>query len=417
MKLRFGGLRSVLVAASVIGLFGAAVSAAADPLHLTLEEALTRAQKANAALLATSADIQNAQAAVRRSQYWVPQNPFVSAGLLQTPQAGFGPNYGITLSQELEIAGQRWKRMAVADAALQKANWDQKQAELELNANVKMAYTRALLSLERVALTTRGTDGVSDLAQHEERSSGESRTGLAIDRNQVMIQDARSRRERNAAELEKAEAFDSLRYLLGLPADQDLELSGAVDRTVRPLRSERELVQLALERRPDLNAAQQDADRAEKQIPLVKRESIPNITLSGTYSRFEGDNFAGGDLGLYVPVLRGSDPELVDALADRDRTRYQREDLRRSIERDVRQARRVCVAAGEDLELSQNIIVPRSRANLELERQRYERGEVTAAEVIGLLIDSQYAEKEYLDAVQTYADAWVELEKTVAGEP
>jgi len=116
-------------------------------------------------------------------------------------------------------------------------------------------------------------------------------------------------------------------------------------------------------------------------------------------------------------VARSSDPELLDALAERDRAQYEREDLRRSVERDVRQARRACVSAGEDLELSQSIIVPRSRENLELERRRYERGEVGAAEVIGMLIDSQFAEKEYLDAVQAYNDAWIELEKTVAGEP
>ena len=61
-------------------------SAAAEPLRLTLDEALARAGKANAALLASGTEIDTARANVERSQAWVPQNPYVSAGLLQTPQ-------------------------------------------------------------------------------------------------------------------------------------------------------------------------------------------------------------------------------------------------------------------------------------------------------------------------------------------
>jgi outer membrane protein TolC len=198
-----------------------------------------------------------------------------------------------------------------------------------------------------------------------------------------------------------------------LPAEQEIELVGAVEHEVMPVAAETELVDFALEHRADLIAAQHEAERAEKQVPLVRRERIPNVTLSGNYSRFEDDNFAGGDLGFYVPVLRSSEPELLDALAERDRAKLQLDDLRRTVAREVRQARRACIAAGEDLETTRTEILPRSRGNYDLERARFARAEVGAAELIGMFIDAQEAEKEYLDAVQAYNDACTELQRII----
>lgn len=399
--------------AGLVALLAAAPAARADGLRLTLEDALARAKSANGGLLASGKQVDTARANVERSAAWVPENPYVTGGLLQTPGTGFGPSYGFSISQEFEVAGQRSKRMAVADAGLRKAEWDQKNQELDLNAAVKTAFVRALLSEERLTLAQRNADLIGDLSKRE---LSESRGGSAIDRNQLVIQDARTRKDVIAAETERAESFDALRYLLGMPATQEIELAGTVDRKVKPLPSEADLLSAALEHRPDLIALRSEAERTEKQIPLVKREGIPNLTLAGNYSRFQGDDFAGGDVSFYLPVLRSHDPELLEAAADRERAQYELDDLKRAIERDVRQAHRLCAAAGEDLRLTEDVIVLRSRENVDVERRRFEKREVDAAELIGMLIDLQVAEKEYLDSVQTYNDAWIDLEKTVGGD-
>lgn len=388
-------------------------AARAEVLRLTLEDALARARSANAALHASGMQIETARANVERSHAWVPENPYLTGGLLQTPGTGFGPSYGFSISQEFEVAGQRGKRMAVAEAGLRKAEWEQKNQEAELRATVKTAFVRALLSEERLTLARRNADLIGDLVK---RGSGEGRSGSAIDRNQLIIQEARSRKDVITAESERAEGFDALRYLLGVPSEQELELSGTVDRQVKPLPSEADLLSTALEHRPDLIALKSEAERTDKQVPLVKREGIPNVTLGANYSRFVGDDFAGGDISFYLPVLRSHDPELLEATAERERAQYEVDDLKRAIERDVRQARRVCASAGEDLQITADVILLRSRENVDVERRQFDRREVGAAEMIGMLIDAQVAEKEYLDAVQTYNDAWIDLEKAVGGD-
>src|SRR5262245_11262962 len=108
--------------------------AVADALSLTLDDAIARAKSANGAFLASGSSVATARANVERSHSWVPQNPYVTAGLLQTPGTGGAPSYGVSISQEFEIAGQRSRRIAVAEAGLRKAEWEQKNEALELTA-------------------------------------------------------------------------------------------------------------------------------------------------------------------------------------------------------------------------------------------------------------------------------------------
>jgi len=410
-----GGFVRVRAFVVALGLAaGAAEAVSAAPLRLTLDDALERAKSANASLRIARQDIAMARASLERSSAWVPSNPFFSGGLLQAPQTGFARNYGVSLSQEFEVAGQRSRRMTVAASSLHRSEWDQRYAELNVAANVKLAFQHALLARERVALAERGLDRLNDLGS-ESPPESLSRAGAEIERNLFAIQQARAQREVRAANQALEAEIANLRYLLALPPEQPLEPTGAVSREIRPLPPEAELAARALTQRPDLVALRFDAERAAEQIPLVKREAVPNLTVQASVSRFDDDTFAGGDISFYLPVARSSEPELLEALADRERSDLALEDLERTIEREVRDARRACVAAAEDLALVQDVVVPRSRENLELQRERFESDEVGTSELIAVLADAQYAEREAIDALQIYVDAWIELERTVAG--
>lgn len=394
-----------------------AATASGQGLRLTVEEAVARARRSNVLLRSTATGIASAQASLERSRFWVPQDPFFSGGLLQTPQTGFGPNYGLSLSQEFEVAGQRKRRMAVAEASVQRAQWEQRAAELNLAAAVTIAFNDALVAAERVALAERGAEAVRDFIDRAAEMDGLSAGAARMDRNQLAIQEARMRRDLASARRARETDMDYLRYLLDVPQDQALELSGALSRQKRELPALAHLVSQALVHRPDLLALRHDTERAARQIALAKREGVPNITLTGSVSRFGDDTFAGGDISFLIPVLRGNEPELLEALAERDRAELQVNDLEQDIERQVRLARRICSGAEEDLQLSLDVILPRVRENLEIQRQRFEQGEIGALEMIGVVAEVQFAEREALDVVQSYNDSWVELKRVLAAEP
>jgi outer membrane protein TolC len=229
------------------------------------------------------------------------------------------------------------------------------------------------------------------------------------------MQAIRAGREVAAAEHARDNALGVLRRLLALPFDEKIELAGAPGSDIVELPSETDLVDRALRKRPDLTAFRHSVQRADLHLALTTRAAIPNITLSGLVSRFEGSTLVGGDVGVPLPIFQRKTAEIHEAVAEHDRTSLQVQDLEREIEKEVREAHRACVVAAGDLQAHQRDLVPKSEENLEIERRRYARGDVTVAELVGLQIDLVTARQEYLDALETYNTTLIELNRVTGG--
>ena len=385
------GGRPFLLCAAMMWLFGVVGPAVAGPLPLTMDETVARAIAASRDLRVSRKQVELAQANLDRSHALLPANPYVSGGAQydssrqqfttdsgQTAFASNGPNYGFTLSQEFEIAGQRSKRIASAEQGVEKAVWDAKSAELTLVSTVKQTFVRALLGPDRIALARRGLDAAQSLSQSLEKKSVDT-TEKQMDLNIAQVQEARAQRDLAQAEQGAEDAKDLLRYYLGLPGSQPIELNGAPITEIEELPPVDELIDRALQQRPDLVALRHSAEHAGLEVELKERARIPNVTISGNVSRFEGDTFAGGDLGMYLPLFQTGGPATREALAERDQARTQIDDLKRTIEWDVRQARRACEAAAVSLRLSKQRIMPKSDENLTLEQRRFRGDEVAVA--------------------------------------
>ena len=136
----------------------------ASPLRLTMEDTVDRALAASRDLRVSRKTVDIARVNLDRSRAWLPANPYVSVGAQDVVHNQFGPNYGATLSQEFEIAGQRGKRVAVAEKGVVRAEWELRAAELTLVTNVKQSFIHALLGPERVALAQEGLEAAQQLS-------------------------------------------------------------------------------------------------------------------------------------------------------------------------------------------------------------------------------------------------------------
>jgi cobalt-zinc-cadmium efflux system outer membrane protein len=382
---------------------------AAEPLRLTIEDAVARARAVNL----DASGLELARADLERSKALLPSNPFVGAGAQHTSQAGIRPNYGFFVSQEFEVAGQRAKRIGVATRGLEKETWELRGAELNLAATVKAAFVHALLSIARVPLAREATGVARDLAGELARQSQTSDI-QRIELNNARIQEHRTQRDLANAELSRDTALGALRRLLGLAPDQAIELAGAVQSEIKEPPPAADLVERALRQRPDLLASRAAAQRADLQVSLTRRDAIPNITISGTLSRFEDDTLAGGDVGFPLPLFQRKTADVVEAVTERNRAAFDVQNLEREIAHEVVEARRACAVAAGDLEAQQREIVPRSEENLRLERRLYQRGAVTASDLIGLQIDLLTARRDHLQALEAHNDALIELERVTA---
>lgn len=385
----------------------------AAPVRLDIDAAVDRALAVSRSKT-DKTRIELAQANLERSKALLPSNPFFSGGAQHTTQSGIGPNYVFLLSQEFEIAGQRTKRIEAATQGLEKATWEVKSAEQNLTATVKFAFVQALIDADRVTLARQKADFASELTgQLEQRKLTSDMQRLEL--NVARIEGTRTRRELAAVEQAHQRSLAALRRLLALPVEKEIELAGAPEQRVKDIPPGAELVARALEHRSDLAALRHAIQQADGQLALTKREAIPNVTVSGTLSRFEGDTLAGGDVGVPVPLFQRKTADTTEAMAERNRFSIEAQSLEREIPQQVMDARRACSSALADLQAMQQDILPKSEENVELERRLYQRGEVTVSDLLGMQIDLITARHDYLDALQAYNEALIELER-VTGE-
>jgi cobalt-zinc-cadmium efflux system outer membrane protein len=399
--------------------------AAAEVLRLTIEDAVHRAVGSNLELKASRKDLDLAQANQRRSNTWLPSNPYFSIGASGLAEGGgrggsagassARPNLFAYLSQEIEIAGQRALRQDAARYGVDRELAGIRQAEVTLAATVKSAFVRALINRERQSAARRASDLTAEILRRTIAGTTLSTSTDRMDRNNARIQHLRFQRSAAAVEQSYQDGLDVLRRLLDVPFDEDIEPVGSPRVDLPPLPPLATLVDSAFRQRPDLQAFERAKKGAEAQVSVIRRERIPNITLSGSYSRFDSDDFAGGDLGMQLPLFQTRDADLIEAAAERDRAAIQEKDLYREVEREVREMRGAYELASADLATYRDTILPLAEENVELNRRLLVKDEVNEVDVINQQLEALGVRREYLDVLERANIALFELERAIGG--
>jgi cobalt-zinc-cadmium efflux system outer membrane protein len=284
-----------------------------------------------------------------------------------------------------------------------------------LVAAVTSAFVEARVAVDRAKLARQSSETLQDLNKRVGGSKTHVSAAQRIDLNNAEIQEARARLDAAAAERVRDNAFTTLRRLVGAPLDQDIELLGSANAQIRPLPSPADLVARALRQRPDVVSQRHDLERADAQIALVQREQVPNVNLSANLSRFEGATLSGGDIGFQLPVFQRKTADLNEAIAERERARFALESAERTVQQEALEARRSCEATAADLQALRDVIVPKTEENVQLQGHLYERGEAAYSDWISAQLELLTVRREYLDAVQAYNEAWIELDRVVGG--
>lgn len=392
---------ATIVAASIwtvpAGAFG-------SRLRLDLTEALRRARVANPGVLAQQAEIADAEIELRRASAWFPSNPYVSTGLSRRSETGGRPNLFFFLSQEVEVAGQRKFRVGQARHWREREKWSLRHTEGTLEASVRRAFVGCLAAAERLTLVTRAVELSSGGVRQGSRRSGDP------DGNYERARQTRSQMALVAAETAREQSHDNLLLLVDLPLDTELELTGSLPTRAPSLPSLVDLVARAFEDRGDLKSFAAAVEAAEERLATARREGIPNLNLSGSYSRFDKDDFLGGDVGMFLPVFRRNGPNVEGAALQLERSRLQLRSLRRDVEADVRAARREFRAAAVTSDALRRVLLPMAEENV----AAWEAAGSASADV-ETQIEMLRLRQEVLDAVERLNLAWIDLERSIGG--
>src|SRR5262245_16908940 len=308
--------------------------------RVTLAEAVERARTANPELRAAAQDVEIARGALVKARYPSQFNPQISGDGAHRSRSGPGgtgsaTDYGVGLSQELEVAGQRGARIAEAEQTVARAEAQVRDRERLLDAEVKQAFFAVLVGARRVQLLER----IEELDRRVREAAASRATAgetSVIEANLAAIRYGQARKATldAGAELEVARA--TLRRLLNLDSSAPLETVGDLPGTAVRLTTE-DAVARALELRPDLTAAGREVDRIDAERILTRRLAAPNPTIEAFYRRedIEPNRIAGAGLRIPLPIFDRKQGELVTLAARQSQARFQVDAVRRRIEQEV----------------------------------------------------------------------------------
>lgn len=372
-----------------------------DTLVLSLAEVQRLALLQNPAFLADQQEAAIARGQLRQARTYN-YNPEFSADAPGAGSEGSVGEYELTLTQEVEWAGQWGLRINAAQVGLERAQYTVRNAARTTLGDVSRAYFEALAADRQLAVTTA-------LLGLNERLLAATRTQLregeisVLEANLSEIEYGRARARVLAAGRQATSTTLELKRLTGLAADQPIRLSGDLPDPPDPAAlAVDSLLGIALAGRPDLAASAAAIDQLEALRRLAAREAIPNLRLGVLADRAGSGEEAGigFGVGLALPLWNRSRGIVAERTAQLAQAALQRQAIELRIRTQVIDAYRAYVDASAEVEVYETSVLEPARANQELLETAYRAGKVNLSTL--LLLRNQL-----LDAELGYWEAWL----------
>ncbi len=282
---------------------------------LTLEMAVQEARANNPDLKAVRQSVGVTGGELKTASLLFPFNPqveFERTSDRYSAKQGEG-GYSLSLSQEIEIAGQRWRRRRVAQADVSRAQAEAQDFERGLAAEVREGFYRLLFSQRRAETMKAIADlngQLTDAAQRRFKAGDIPE----LDYNLVLIERNRTGAEQALAESQVQGAMGEMNRLLGRPPDAlTIAAEGWTPGDSVKVPDLEALKAIALRVRPDLKALAAGVQAAQGAASVALAGLVPNPVFSLSY-RVERSIFTGQDVFGDPAITRG-----ITGIRDRDR--------------------------------------------------------------------------------------------------
>ena len=420
-------IRSRLLGYSVLGtliLLAHPVSGQAESGgSLTLEAVLDQALQNNPELQVLRRNLGIARGELTQARTY-PFNPALelegSGGRARSRQSPVEKRtvdgFAVGLSQVIEIKGQRGLRTEIATATLTQTEWEIRDAERRVLADVMGTFGELLEVQERLKLaeeTVALAEETRDAARKQFEAGEVPRLDLL--RAEVELRRATTRQVTEGRRV--ATARKTLNLRLGRDPEAFLRGEGPLLFPEVP-GTRTALLQQAFAVRPDLKASEVGLQGMRGRANLVRAERLfPEVELA---LRYEDDReFDARDrrvmLGLAIPLplFNRRQGELETALAEELRQEAQIALVRAQIETEVAIAFEQFQSSQQIVEQYVQQILPQQEQNFRLLREGYTLGQFGLTDVLLAqreLIDVRF---DYLEAIGDFNTAVTELRRAV----
>lgn len=389
-------MRSLLISTVAFILFTAPLCA------MTLEEAVDHALKNNPELQASRLETGVTQGQLERAKLPLIFNPVLEGNVVKKGASsdlgarGF-TDYGVKLSQEFEIAGQRGVRIDIAQKEISRIDLEIKDRERTLVNEVKNAFAKALAGKRREELTREAVRLKEDLLGFTRiKFQAGQVSGLEVNLAEVEV--SKTKRELLLAVREYREARLSLQRLVGMRPDAAFSVQGELSVNLPGVPDRESLKKLAASRRPDMKAASIETERTTAAELLVNKLALPNITLAGFYDRDEERNTGGIALSVPIPFFDRKQAEKREARARLEQARLNYTGLEKTVEKEVETTYSDFSSVLDELSLFKQEILNKTSENLNLMNLAFKEGKIG-------YFDVRLTQKETIDLQFAHLDA------------
>ena len=275
----------------------------------------------------------------------LPSNPLLAVTAARRAASGGDPtalNWYATLSQEVEVAGQRGARRDAVDAALVAQGRRTLVARRRVAFDAWVAFFEASSAHEERSMAQRLTAVVDAIAVVARAKANEG-VLPPIDADVAEASSLRVARARYSAELRVIASSAALASLVGLDPSKPIVIQGDLTPLAGIEALARGLSEAAALKRPEVAAAEAERRAQELRADAFRRARIPNPTVS-IFVHNDGFNEQVLGVGVAVPIPLPSPVgrtyagEIAEAEAEAKRARTETEKLQREIRLEVTSA-------------------------------------------------------------------------------
>jgi outer membrane protein TolC len=383
-------------------------------LRLTEREALVHFLTSDPRIRALNARIDEIRASQAERTLW--PNPSATF----SRESVFGAHDTFLLArQELPISGRRRRLQTAARLAVDAAQAEAQLEKVQLEANVRDAYTALLLAQQREEALQGSIDAlqklVSVLRTREEGGEGSTYDRM---RGQRALIDLEA--ERSLALGDRARAQGRLASYLGPGTTPEAVIAAdALNAPTLPPALPA-LIEQAFANRGDYRASELSIARFDAERVAATRLQIPTPTLTGGLKRSElgGTSSAGYlvSVDLSVPLFSRGQAATALATAQKARAQAEAESWRLQVEAEVGAAYKVVEIQQERLSRYQESATAIAEPLAKIGRVGYEEGELSILELLDADRQALDARLRILDLAAAARRAAIDLDRAIGRE-
>ncbi|HLJ97441.1 MAG TPA: TolC family protein [Gemmataceae bacterium] len=317
------------------------------------------------------------------------------------------------ISIDVEVRHQRRYRRQAACAALSRTDWEILNQELLLAMRVIRAFDNALYQRDKLQLAEESLRLQQSAAEQVDKLvkggilRGPDNAILArseVDTFSIAVNTARS---------VQARAESDLRAALGL-RNEAIHVAGALSPTPT-VDDAQNLVQEALDRRPDLQARQAALHEAEGRLRLAIADRFGNPNIGPDYEYNETRaNFLGMQMTVPLPVFNKHRGEILQREAERNRAALDLRSTETLIQQQVYAALSRLNTARATVEMYQTRVLPHLEESVKDMERLFLEGGGDLLRVINLRAKLLQARGGQLDALYELRQGYNDLAAAVA---